>query len=70
MGTWSVGLSFQTPETQKAQNYIIIRERFSSVVCRISYEEGREKKKKEKAYYTEKNIISVLRKTANATTRK
>lgn len=47
MGTWSVGLSFQTPETQKAQNYLIIREWFSSVVCRISYEEGREKKKKD-----------------------
>lgn len=47
MGTWSVGLSFQTPETQKAQNYLIIREWFSSVVCRISYEEGREKKKRD-----------------------
>lgn len=47
MGTWSGGLSFQTPETQKAQNYFIIREQFSSVVCRIAYEEGREEKKKD-----------------------
>ena len=58
--TWGLGLvgCLFKLETQKAQNYLIIRERFSSVVCRISFEEGREKKKKD---YVDQELKIVVR---------
>lgn len=40
LGLW---LSFQTQRLRRPVNYLIITERFSSVVCRISFEEGKGK---------------------------